>query len=124
MFVNNVITMKKIVLLIILVFSISAYAANFDFKNLTNNDGLSNSSINTVFQDSNGLMWFGTWDGLNVYNGKEFITYKPIPGDAHSISNNIIRDIIEEKKDYFWIATDLGINRFNSKKQTFERYFV
>ncbi len=116
--------MKKILLLFTLFFSVSLSAKNYDIGNLTNSDGLSNSSINTIYQDSNGLMWFGSWDGLNVYNGREFKVFKPDPGNLQSISNNIIRDIIEEQKNILWIATDLGMNRLNMQKKTFERFFT
>jgi Two component regulator propeller. len=116
--------MKHIVYIFFLLLSVMSYANNYDIRILSNKDGLSNSSINVVFQDSNELMWFGTWDGLNMYNGKEFRVYKPSTGNTQSISNNIIRDIIEEKKDILWIATDLGINRFNIRENVFERFFV
>lgn len=116
--------MKNIFCILFLILPITGYAIDFDIKTLTNKDGLSNSSINVIFQDSNQLMWFGTWDGLNLYNSKEFQVYKPVPGNTQSISNNIIRDIIEEKKDFLWIATDIGINRFNIGEKVFERFFV
>ncbi|MEA5128862.1 MAG: two-component regulator propeller domain-containing protein [Proteiniphilum sp.] len=116
--------MKNIFYILFLILPITVYAVDFDIKSLTNKDGLSNSSINVIFQDSNQLMWFGTWDGLNLYNSKEFQVFKPVPGDFQSISNNIIRDIIEEKKDFLWIATDIGINRLNIKERVFEHFFV
>jgi len=116
--------MKNSLYFFCLFLAFSLNAKNYDIVNLTNNDGLSNSSINTINQDSNGLIWIGTWDGLNLYNGREFKVYKPDPGNAKSISNNIIRDIVEEKKDIHWIATDRGINRLDKKQNTFERFFV
>jgi signal transduction histidine kinase/ligand-binding sensor domain-containing protein/DNA-binding response OmpR family regulator len=116
--------MKNIICIFFLLLPVTGYAIDFDIKNLTNKDGLSNSSINVIFQDSNQLMWFGTWDGLNLYNGKEFTVYKPSPENRQSISNNIVRDIIEEKRDYLWIATDIGINRFNIREKIFDRFFV
>ena len=116
--------MNLIICILFLFLPIMGYAIDFDIETLTNKDGLSNSSINVIFQDSNQLMWFGTWDGLNLYNGKEFQVYKPSSGNRQSISNNIIRDIIEEKRDYLWIATDIGINRFNPREKSFERFFV
>lgn len=115
---------KSVCLLCIVVLVLEASAKNFDFVNLTNNDGLSNSSINTIFQDSEGLMWFGTWDGLNVYNGREFKVFKPDTGNPKSISNNIIRDVLEEKRHIQWIATDFGINKLNTKTKKIERFFV
>lgn len=116
--------MKNIFHILFFILPITGYALDFDIKSLTNKDGLSNSSINVIFQDSNQLMWFGTWDGLNLYNSKEFQVFKPVPGNPQSISNNIIRDIIEEKKDFLWIATDIGINRLNIKERVFEHFFV
>lgn len=120
----NVIIMKNMICIFFLILPVAGYAIDFDIETLTNKDGLSNSSVNVIFQDSNQLMWFGTWDGLNLYNGKEFKVYKPSPGNRQSISNNIIRDIIEEKRDYLWIATDIGINRFNTREKVFERFLI
>ena len=116
--------MKNTFLIIFLISAGLLTARNYDISILTNNDGLSNSSINTIHQDSSGLLWFGTWDGLNVYNSREFKVFKPDPGNAQSISNNIIRDIIQEQKNIQWIATDRGINRLDSRKNTFERFFT
>lgn len=116
--------MKNTLLLICILIGYTVSAQKYDIVKLTNNDGLSNSSINDIYQDSNGLMWFGSWDGLNIYNGREFKVFKPESGNAQSISNNIIRDIIEENKSVHWIATDRGINRMNMHKNTFERFFV
>ena len=116
--------MKNMICIFFLILPVMGYAIDFDIETLTNKDGLSNSSVNVIFQDSNQLMWFGTWDGLNLYNGKEFKVYKPSPGNRQSISNNIIRDIIEEKRDYLWIATDIGINRFNTREKVFERFLI
>lgn len=116
--------MKKTAFIFSIFISLSLSAKNYDIANLTNNDGLSNSSINSIYQDSSGLLWFGTWDGLNEYNGRNFKTYKPDPGNPQSISNNIIRDIVQEQKDVEWIATDRGINRLDTRKNTFERFFT
>lgn len=116
--------MKKHILLFILLNAFFLVEAKYyDLVNITNNDGLSNSSVTTIFQNSSGLMWFGTWDGLNAYNGREFKVYKPEPGNSQSICNNIIRDIIEEDEETQWIATDLGISRMDLQRKTFECYF-
>lgn len=99
-------------------------ATKYDMVNLTSNKGLSNSSVNVTFQSSNGLMWFGTWDGLDIFNGKDFKVYKPQLNNNHSISNNIIRDIIEENRETYWISTDLGVNRFDLRTNSFESFFA
>ena len=116
--------MKRILLFFPVFFVVfSVKAAIYDMVNLTSNDGLSNSSVNIIRQTSNGLMWFGTWDGLNIYNSKEFKTFKPEFQNTYSISNNIIRDIVEEDDETCWITTDLGINRFHIETKTFDRFF-
>lgn len=115
--------MKRISI-IVLALLISAFCANAaDIEKLTNEDGLSNSSITTIFQDSSHLMWFGTWDGLNRYSGRDFTVFKPSPEYGNSIGNNIIRDIAESA-DNIWIATDRGIDRYNIKKKSFSHYFT
>jgi len=116
--------MKFRLLVFYILISLSIAANDYDISHLTNNDGLSNSSINTIFQDSDGLLWFGTWDGLNSYNGREFKINKPDPNNSHTISNNIIREIVEERKNILWIATDRGINRLDKTSAAFERFFV
>ena len=116
--------MKSSLLVISFLITFSLSAKDYDISNLTNNDGLSNSSINIINQDSGGLLWFGTWDGLNVYNGREFKIYKPDPGNIQSISNNIIRNVVQEQKNIQWIATDRGINRLDTRRNTFERFFT
>lgn len=92
-------------------------------QNINNEDGLSNSAVTRIFLDSKGVMWFGTWDGLNMYNGTNIRVFKPDISDKSSISNNIIRDLFEDNQGNFWIVTDQGINRFLSNKMNFQSYF-
>jgi signal transduction histidine kinase/DNA-binding response OmpR family regulator/ligand-binding sensor domain-containing protein len=116
--------MRKTIIVLFLLVSFFLSAKDFDLLYLTNSDGLSNSSVNHIFQDQEGLIWFGTWDGLNAYNGRDFKSFKPNWEDVNSISNNIIRDIIEENNHLLWITTDKGINRLDKKSHTFDRFFT
>lgn len=68
-------------------------------------------------------MWFGTWDGLNAYDGRNFKIYMPEPGNPQAISNNIIRETVEEKEGFIWIATDCGINRLDVDKSKFSQFY-
>lgn len=101
---------------------LSIYSRNLQ-KQLTTLDGLSNNSINCIFQDSEGGMWFGTWDGLNYYNGRDFKNYK-YSNSEYSISNNIIRQIEQTDSKHLWIATDNGLNRWNRETEHFDHFFV
>lgn len=91
------------------------------FEHLTINDGLSQSSVRAILQDSYGFMWFGTQDGLNMYNGYVFEIFKNSRNDTSSISSNFIYDIKEDLQGYIWVATDNGLNRFNHNIKKFQR---
>lgn len=117
---------RQTFILLLCLFSYTTYlfSALVTTSRLSNNDGLSNSSVNTIFQDSENILWFGTWDGLNRYDGTAFKQYRPVPGNNRSLSNQIIRNIFEEDTRHLWIATDYGINRFDKLTGTFTRYLL
>ncbi len=79
-------------------------------KQLSINEGISNSRVTTIFQDSRGFLWVGTQDGLNRYDGYEFREYKHDPLDSATISGNFIQSIIETPDGNIWVGTkDNGI---------------
>ena len=93
------------------------------FEHLQTNQGLSQSNVTCILQDSRGFMWFGTRDGLNKYDGYKFTVYRNDPKNKNSISNNYIPDIIESTNGDLWIATwGGGLNRFDRKKEVFISY--
>lgn len=91
------------------------------FEHLTINDGLSQSSVRAILQDSFGFMWFGTQDGLNLYNGYEFEVFTNSKNNTASISSNFINDIKEDSYGFIWVATDNGLNRFDHSTRKFKR---
>jgi signal transduction histidine kinase/ligand-binding sensor domain-containing protein/DNA-binding NarL/FixJ family response regulator len=96
---------------------------NNTYYQITNASGLSNSAINCIWQDSTQILWFGTWDGLNVFDGKDITIYKPEPDNEASISNNVIREIIEQREGIIWIVTDHGINRMDVHNASFLHFY-
>lgn len=107
-------------LLFFLVTSFSnAQFSNLKFENLDTSKGLSSSTCQDVFQDSEGFLWFGTIDGLNKYNGYEFEVYRTVLNDPHSISNNRINTITEDGYGRLWIGTDNGLNVFDKNTEKF-----
>ncbi|MFH0758894.1 MAG: two-component regulator propeller domain-containing protein [Bacteroidota bacterium] len=91
--------------------------------NLSNEEGLSNSAITCILQDSEGVMWFGSWDGLNRYDGTNIQVFKPDYLEKSSLSNNIIRNLLEDKYHNLWVITNKDINRFLPNTMSFEPYF-
>jgi ligand-binding sensor domain-containing protein len=93
---------------------------NIKFDNISIKDGLSQSSPNCIFQDSRGIVWIGTEDGLNKYDGYSFQVYKPAQNDGHSISNPRILSICEDGESNLWIGTNGGgLNKYNRKTDEF-----
>ena len=120
----------NIILILVCIFSclkISTSYANiresFNFKNITIEDGLSQSTVETIYQDSKGYIWIGTNDGLDRYNGYEFKHYKYDKYDKNSIANNYIVDIIEDKNGYIWVSTIGGLSRINPDKDEIKNYY-
>lgn len=95
---------------------------NINFRSLTIEDGLSQSTVETIFQDSQGYMWIGTNDGLDKYNGYSFKKYTNDIYDKNTISSNYIVDIVEDKEGYIWVSTINGLNKINPKNDEIVNY--
>ena len=93
------------------------------FDRISIEQGLSQSSVYVIFQDSRGFLWFGTQDGLNRYDGYSFKVFKPDPDVFTSISDRWITSIVEDKDGYVWVGTRLGgLNRYDPLTEQFTRY--
>lgn len=93
------------------------------FDHLNIEQGLSQSSIHVIFQDSRGFMWFGTQDGLNRFDGYAIEVYKPDPDRPDYLSDRWITAIVEDADGYLWIGTRQGgLNRFDPRLETFVHY--
>jgi len=93
------------------------------FDHISIEQGLSQSSVRVIFQDSRGFLWFGTEDGLNRYDGYTFKTYKPDPDAPFSLSDRWINSIVEDEEGYLWIATRLGgLNRYDPRSEQFTHF--
>lgn len=93
------------------------------FLNISTNDGLSQNSIIRIYQDSKGYIWLCTRDGLNKYNGIEFMIYRSVPGDSLSLSNSDITSIVEDSTGDLWIGTYNGLNRMNPYTGKCEHFY-
>lgn len=93
------------------------------FDHIGIEEGLSQSSVRVILQDSRGFMWFGTEDGLNRYDGYTFKTFKPDPDVSDSLSDRWITAIVEDRDGYLWVGTRLGgLNRFDPRTEEFKHY--
>ena len=114
--------LKNIVICILLVVPLAVIGQSFKVENISPENGLSNSWVSSILQDRNGFMWFGTWNGLNRYDGYNFTVYKPAPSDTQSLSNNVIRALCEDNAGNLWIGTENGLNWLNPNTEKFVRF--
>lgn len=93
------------------------------FERISIEQGLSQSSVSSIYQDSKGFLWFGTEDGLNKFDGYEFTIYRHDPDDLSSLSDNSVLSIFEDHEGVLWIGTyGRGLNRFNRYQENFIRF--
>jgi len=90
------------------------------FTHYSVEDGLSEGEVLSMHQDRNGYMWFGTFDGLNRFDGVNFKVYKSGFNRYSSLTNNRVDKIIEDEYGYLWILTNNGdAHRFDTQKELF-----
>ncbi len=89
---------------------------------LSISSGLSSPTVNNVIQDSFGLIWIATNNGLQRYDGYRFETFKNIPGKPASLQNNSVWGLMEDTDHNIWVGTELGISRYDRRKNEFRNY--
>jgi ligand-binding sensor domain-containing protein len=95
------------------------------FENISVRDGLSQNTPNCIFQDSRGLLWIGTEDGLNKYDGYEFEIFRYETGNYASLSISKIKCIEEDPDGNLWIGTNGGgLNKYERETNTFQRFIA
>ena len=106
---------------IIFVFTIATKLISQDlrFEHITAEDGLSQSSVTCITQDSVGFMWFGTYNGLNRYDGYNIVSYNHDDKNIYSISENYITALLNDSHNFLWIGTFNGLNIYNHKTEQF-----
>lgn len=93
------------------------------FSHYSVEDGLSEGSILSMHQDRNGFIWFGTFDGLNRFDGYDFKVYKAGFKKNNGLTNNRIDKIVEDDLGFLWLMTNDGeLHRFNTKTEEFANF--
>lgn len=115
---------NKIVLIVVLLsfFIIRTKAKPIQYQSpkiIGTQQGLSSTKVNCMIQDQKGIIWIGTEDGLNKYDGYHFSIYKRSDGDITSLSNNNIKSVYYDSEGNLWVGTMMGLQCYNSKKDNF-----
>ena len=88
---------------------------NIFFSKIDVENGLSQSSVMTIFQDEFGSMWFGTREGLNLYNGFTIEIIQPNGSINNSLSGHLIKNVDGDLQGSVFIHTQNGIDVYDLK---------
>ena len=125
--VARILDLRNNCLIIVLDILLSAFlfaqSENIKFEHLTVQDGLSDNRVFSIIQDNKGFIWFGTYDGLNRYDGYRFKIYRNNPNDSLGLSANRIQALFEDNLNELWIGTSGGgLCRYDRDNDRFIRY--
>lgn len=106
--------MKKILLLTILVLlgTIPTWSLPYKINYLTADDGLSRNLVTQIFRDSHGFMWISTSNGLDRYDGYDFIHFNS-RNSGNALQSDNVHCVEEDINGNLWIGTENGLNFFN-----------
>ncbi len=114
---------KIILLALLLLLPLTLYAQyRTNVHSISRREGLSNGAVNSIIKDAEGYIWFGTWNGLDRYDGNSIITYLP-GNNSNSIHNHVIRELYPSKSGPIWILTNKGVSRYDNIHDRFTSYF-
>lgn len=114
--------MKHSGILAIILLTIASISSNAQTARLyTSSDGLANSHIHDIVQDSKGFIWISTENGLSRFDGRNFSNISFDRSRTNSIASNTVRAVLEDSKGRFWVATSAGMQRFDTEYSTFSK---
>ena len=100
----------------------AAPARPIRFDRLSIEQGLSQSSVQDILQDSRGYVWLATEEGLDRFDGLAFRAYKHDPADLSSLPSSFVWDVEEDSSGDLWIATTSGLARWERAKDRVVRH--
>ncbi|WP_372932915.1 hybrid sensor histidine kinase/response regulator transcription factor [Mariniphaga sediminis] len=92
------------------------------FQNISNSQGLSQSTVFSIIQDTLGYMWFATQDGLSRYDGFNFKVYRNDNDDSAAVISQHIRVLFNDREGNYWIGGNKGISRYEYEYDKFHNY--
>ena len=95
------------------------------FRNYGVEQGLSQNSVVQVLQDSDGFLWIATQDGLNRFDGYDFVVVRAEPGSPRSLSNSDVSALAEDRAGRLWIGTTTGgLNLYDRSTERVQRVVI
>jgi signal transduction histidine kinase/ligand-binding sensor domain-containing protein/CheY-like chemotaxis protein/AraC-like DNA-binding protein len=118
---NFLIKISFRVVLLLVIFIKGGFAqSKCKIEHFSTEDGLSHDWVTCILKDKEGFMWFGTWNGINRFDGHSFVSYKSSPGDMSQLKSDRIDQIVEDETNHLWLkAYDGNIYRFDKGSEQF-----
>ena len=85
------------------------------FSKIGIEQGLSQLSVMSIYQDELGTMWFGTREGVNRYNGNTMEVLRPVANDSNSLNGSLVKNICGGKNGFVYIHSQNGVNEYHLK---------
>src|ERR671939_201032 len=95
---------KRLQILLFFLFPFFVHAQKLFLTTYTENDGLVNNAVRSIFQDSKGFLWISTWEGLSKYDGHRFTNFT----EGNGLSHNLVNDVAETKNGDIYVALNNG----------------
>lgn len=116
--------MKKALLALLIIFCVfnAKASQSLPFVKYQVENGLSHNTVWCILQDSYDFMWFGTSDGLNCFDGKNFRVFRANSQDKNSTGNNFIQSLFEDEQHNLWVGTNRGLYNFNRKTESLVQF--
>ena len=93
------------------------------FEHLTMRDGLSQSTVNGILQDSQGYLWLATESGLDRYDGYSIREYRRERGNEHGLASDYIWSMVEDAHGDLWLATNGGgVAHWERRTEQFKQF--
>lgn len=124
MHIHILLTFRSFFLSVLLgLFSVHySYAANNVFVKYSKSEGLVQNTVTNSLEDSDGFMWFSTFEGLSRFDGYEFKNYRHTSKDPNSLPNNFTKKLLLDSRGDLWVATKNGLAKYNQLKDNFTTY--
>ncbi|WP_298365756.1 two-component regulator propeller domain-containing protein [uncultured Lutibacter sp.] len=116
-------TFKLFFIVLFSITSLFSQESNLEYsRQLSIYEGLAHNGVTSILEDSKGYLWFGTYDGLNKYDGYSLKTYKNTVDEKLLVSNRV-RSLKEDTNGNLWIGTDRGITIYDYITEQFKNIY-
>lgn len=92
------------------------------FERFSMDQGMSGRIVPCLYQDKQGFLWFGAWNGLDRYDGYTFTSFRHDPADTNSLTSSYVLALCEDKAGNLWVGTPEGLDRLDREKGSFTHY--